>query len=233
MESEFIMDNILIVDDEERIRKLIAAYLKKDNYNTVEAENGMDAIKILKENHIKLMILDVMMPVMDGWTVLNEVRKFSSIPVIMLTAKSEDEDALLAFELGTDIYLTKPFSPKVLVANVKASLKRTYNSQIRDNRECAFAGIHIDKNSHRVTIDEKEINLSPKEFQLLVYFMENNRLVLTREQILNAVWGNDYYGDLRTVDTHIKRLREKLGTRAYVISTVRGYGYKFEVKNED
>ncbi len=226
------MDTILIVDDEERIRKLIAAYLKKDNYNTMEAENGMDAIKILKENHIKLMILDVMMPVMDGWTVLNEVRKFSNIPVIMLTAKSEEEDTLLAFELGTDIYLTKPFSPKVLVANVKASLKRSYNCQGNNNKVCAFEGIHIDKNSHRVTIDEKEINLLPKEFQLLVYFMDNNRLVLTREQILNAVWGNDYYGDLRTVDTHIRRLREKLGTRAYAISTIRGYGYKFEVKNE-
>ncbi|GAA0740480.1 response regulator transcription factor [Clostridium oceanicum] len=226
---------ILIVDDEERMRKLIKAYLKKEGFDSLEAKNGYEAINIvLKEEKIDLIILDIMMPVMDGWSALNKIRKFSNVPVIMLTAKSEEEDTLISFELGTDIYIPKPFSPKVLVANVKALLKRI---DLKDNKEDlvknnVFDGLLVDENTHKVKVDEKEIYLSPKEFQLMVYFIKNKGIVLKRERILETIWGIDYYGDLRTVDTHIKRLREKLGEKSYLIATVRGYGYKFEVKNE-
>lgn len=225
-------ETILIVDDEERMRTLIAAYLKKEEYNVLQAENGINALRVLKENKVQVLILDVMMPLMDGWTCCTEIRKTSNIPIIMLTAKAEDEDKLLGFELGIDKYVTKPFSPKVLVAEVKSLIKRIYNKDEATKKDDNYDGLSIDKLSYRVTVDEKEIYLSPKEFELLLYFVINKGIVLSREKILDSVWGMDYFGELRTVDTNIKRLREKLGEKAYLISTVRGTGYKFEVKNE-
>ncbi len=219
---------ILIVDDEERMRFLIEAYLKKEGFNVFQAENGKDALKIFKENTIELVVLDIMMPIMDGWTTCKEIRKISSVPVIMLTAKGEDEDQLVAFELGIDNYVTKPFSPKILVAKIKALLKRTYKEIY--NTDNIFDGLYINEKSHESKIYDKDIYLSPKEFELLIYFIKNKGIVLSREQILDSVWSIDYYGDLRTVDTHIKRLREKLGEKSYLISTIRGTGYKFEVK---
>ncbi|AKN31709.1 transcriptional regulator [Clostridium carboxidivorans P7] len=219
---------ILIVDDEERMRFLIDAYLKKEGFNVLQAENGKDALKIFKENTVELVVLDIMMPVMDGWTTCKEIRKISQVPVIMLTAKAEDEDQILGFELGTDNYVTKPFSPKLLVAKVKALLKRAYPDE--NNQDNFFDGLYINEKAHETKINDEDIYLSPKEFELLSYFAKNKGMVLSREQILDSVWGIDYYGDLRTVDTHIKRLREKLGEKAYLISTVRGTGYKFEMK---
>lgn len=219
---------ILIVDDEERMRFLIDAYLKKEGFNVLQAENGKDALKIFKENIVELVVLDIMMPVMDGWTTCKEIRKISQVPVIMLTAKAEDEDQILGFELGTDNYVTKPFSPKLLVAKVKALLKRAYPDE--SNQDNFFDGLYINEKAHETKVNDEDIYLSPKEFELLSYFVKNKGMVLSREQILDSVWGMDYYGDLRTVDTHIKRLREKLGEKAYLISTVRGTGYKFETK---
>lgn len=219
---------ILIVDDEERMRFLIDAYLKKEGFNVLQAENGKDALKIFKENTVELVVLDIMMPVMDGWITCKEIRKISQVPVIMLTAKAEDEDQILGFELGTDNYVTKPFSPKLLVAKVKALLKRAYPDE--NNQDNFFDGLYINEKAHETKINDEDIYLSPKEFELLSYFVKNRGMVLSREQILDSVWGIDYYGDLRTVDTHIKRLREKLGEKAYLISTVRGTGYKFEMK---
>lgn len=226
-----MIETILIVDDEERLRDLLKAYLIKENYNVLTAENGYEALKILKSHKIHLAVIDVMMPVMDGWALLNEIRKNSSLPVIMLTAKSDDDDKLLGFELGTDIYLTKPISPKVVVANVKALLKRTYYIEGNTNHT-SYNGLYIDEDAHRVLIDGEEVFLSPKEFEILLYLFKNKGITLTREKILDAIWGFDYDGDLRTVDTHVKRLREKLGSKGYLISTVRGYGYRFEVKHD-
>lgn len=223
-------NTVLIVDDEERIRFLIEAYLKKEDLNVLQAENGQDALKIFKENVVDLVVLDVMMPIMDGWSTCIEIRKISNVPVIMLTAKSEDEDQLLGFKLGTDSYVTKPFNTKVLVARIKALLKRAYPCEWDNSGENVYDGIYINEQSHEVKIADKEIYLSPKEFELLCYFTKNKDIVLSREKILDSVWGLDYYGDLRTVDTHIKRLREKLGEKSYLIATVRGTGYKFEVK---
>ena len=225
-------ETILIVDDEERIRNLVSIYLKKEQYNVLQAENGSEAIDIFSRNKVDLIILDVMMPIMDGWAVCKEIRKTSNIPIIMLTAKSEEEDELLGFELGTDHYITKPFIPKLLVAKVKAVIRRTYSTEVFLKDENTFDGLVVDNLSHRVTVDNIEINLSPKEFELLNYFILNKRIVLSREKILDALWGIDYFGDLRTVDTVIKRLREKLGEKSYLIATIRGTGYKFEVKNE-
>jgi two-component system response regulator ResD len=227
-----LMETILVVDDEERMRSLLEAYLKKEGFNVLQAENGAEALKKLNTNQIHIVILDVMMPIMDGWTVLNEMRKFTEMPVIMLTAKSEDDDKLLGFEFGTDIYLTKPVSPKVVVANVKVMIKRTYYKDKLNIKSNDCNGIYIDENSHQVKIDGEEIYMSPKEFELLLYLMKNRGIVLTREKILDAVWGIEYFGDLRTVDTHIKRLREKLGSKSYLISTIRSIRYKFEVKDE-
>ncbi|AWI06092.1 response regulator transcription factor [Clostridium drakei] len=219
---------VLIVDDEERMRFLIDAYLKKEGLNVLQAENGRDALKLFKENIVELVVLDIMMPIMDGWTTCKEIRKISQVPVIMLTAKAEDEDQILGFELGTDNYVTKPFSPKLLVAKVKALLKRAYPDE--NNQDNFFDGLYINEKAHETKVNDEDIYLSPKEFELLSYFVKNKGMVLSREQILDSVWGMDYYGDLRTVDTHIKRLREKLGEKAYLISTIRGTGYKFETK---
>lgn len=225
-------ETILIVDDEERIRNLLAIYLRKEQYNILQAENGYEAISIFNKNIVDLIILDVMMPIMDGWAVCKEIRKTSNIPIIMLTAKSQEDDELLGFELGTDHYITKPFVPKILVAKVKAIIRRLNSTEVSLNNKNSFDGLIVDNLSHRVTVDNIEINLSPKEFELLNYFILNKRIVLSREKILDALWGIDYFGDLRTVDTVIKRLREKLGEKSYLISTIRGTGYKFEVKNE-
>ncbi|MBC2580986.1 response regulator transcription factor [Clostridium sp. DJ247] len=221
---------ILIVDDEERMRVLIEAYLKKDGFIVFNAENGEEALKIFKNNIIHFVVLDVMMPIMDGWRTCRELRKISNIPILMLTAKAEDEDQLLGFELGIDSYVTKPFSPKVLVAKIKAVLKRAYAEEASKNEDLSYDGLNVNEQFHQVKINDEEIYLSPKEFELLCYFIKNKDIVLSREKILDSVWGLDYYGDLRTVDTHIKRLREKLGEKANLITTVRGIGYKFEVK---
>jgi two-component system response regulator ResD len=230
--ENYMNETILIVDDEERIRNLLAIYLRKEQYNILQAENGYEAISIFNKNMVDLIILDVMMPIMDGWDVCKEIRKTSNIPIIMLTAKSQEDDELLGFELGTDHYITKPFVPKILVAKVKAIIRRTSSTELSLNNKNSFDGLIVDNLSHTVTVDNIEINLSPKEFELLNYFILNKRIVLSREKILDALWGIDYFGDLRTVDTVIKRLREKLGDKSYLIATIRGTGYKFEVKNE-
>lgn len=216
---------ILIVEDESRMRRLISDYLKKEGYSIVEADNGKKAIDIFNLEKIDLIILDIMMPKYDGWTVCREIRKTSNIPIIMLTARSEESDELFGFELGADEYITKPFSPKILVARVKALLKRSYMAE----EKVSYDGLEIAINGHRVFIDDKEIEMTPKEYELMIFMIENKGTALSREQILNGVWGYDYFGDLRTVDTHIKRLRMKLETKSNYIQTVRGVGYRFEV----
>lgn len=227
-------ENILIVDDEERMRKLIGAYLKKENYNIFEAENGFEALAIFKkEKNIHLVILDIMMPVLDGLDTLKELRKNSDVPIIMLTAKGEDDDELLGFELGIDHYITKPFNARLLVAKVKALINRTYNTREDTKKELYFDGICINELSHDVTLDGKSIYLSPKEYELFLFLVINKNIVLSRDQILDKIWGIDYFGDYRTVDSHIRKLRDKLGGKANMISTVRGAGYKFEVNNEE
>jgi two-component system, OmpR family, response regulator ResD len=225
-------EKILIVDDEERMRKLIAAYLLKEGYEIFEAENGAQAINMFKNQSIHLIILDVMMPVMDGWSTCREIRKTSNVPVIFLTARGEDEDKLLGFELGTDHYVAKPFNMKLLIARVKSLINRVYNSDTKQKKEHSFDGLHVEELSHKVTMEGAALNLSPKEYDLLLYFIANEGIVLSREKILDYIWGYDFEGDLRTVDSHIKRLREKLGEKAYLISTIRGTGYRFEAKNE-
>lgn len=224
-------ETILVVDDEERIRNLITAYLKTQEYNVLEAQNGLEAIDILKRENAHLIILDVMMPVLDGWQTLIEIRKFSNLPVIMLTAKSEDDDKLLGFSLGVDVYLTKPLSPKVVLASVSAIIKRVYHVKNEVSLDIVD-GLRIDEKAYSVYIDNQEIILSPKEFELLLYLYKNRGIILTREKILDKVWGIDNEVDLRTVDTHIRRIRDKLKDRAYLITTIRGVGYKFEDKNE-
>ena len=226
-------ETILIVDDEERMRKLIAAYLKKEGYEIVEAENGAEALSVFKSNKVHLIILDVMMPVMDGFSVCREIRKKSNVPIVFLTAKGEDDDKLLGFMLGTDHYVSKPFNMKLLILKIKSLINRVYYSDTNLKKELYFDGLHIDELSHEVTVEGKAIYLSPKEYELLLYFAINKGIVLSRDQIINNIWGMDFFGDLRAVDTHIKRLREKLGEKAYLISTIRGVGYKFESKNEE
>lgn len=219
--------NILVVEDEERLRRLVGDYLKREGYNTIEAEDGRVALEAFNKEDIDLVILDIMLPEYDGWTVCRELRKFSQVPIIMLTARSEESDQLFGFELGADEYVTKPFSPKVLVARVKALLKRSSLNTNNDNR-LSFKGLQIDEEGHRVYIDSEEIELSPKEYDILIYLVTNKGRALARDQILDAVWGYDYYGDARTVDTHIKRLRVKLRDKSDFIQTVRGVGYRFE-----
>ena len=220
---------ILVVDDESRMRKLVKDFLKREDYTVLEAGDGMEAMDIFYANkEIDLMILDVMMPKMDGWQVCREIRNIpSNIPIIMLTARSSEQDELQGFELGVDEYISKPFSPKILAARVSAILRRTAGSGEGDVLEAG--GIHVDKAAHEVKIDGENIELSFKEFELLTYFMENQGIALSREKILNNVWNYDYCGDARTIDTHVKKLRSKLGEKGDYIKTIWGMGYKFEV----
>ncbi len=218
---------VLVVDDESRMRKLVKDFLNKKGFMVLEAANGEEAIDIFfSDNSINLLILDVMMPKMDGWEVVKEVRKVSKVPIIMLTARGQEQDELLGFELGVDEYISKPFSPKILVARVEAILRRS-NQLNEDVIEAG--GITLDITAHKVLIEETEIELSYKEFELLTYFMKNQNVALSREKILNHVWNYDYFGDARTIDTHVKKLRSKLGDKGEYIRTVWGMGYKFEV----
>lgn len=219
---------ILVVDDESRMRKLVKDFLVKKQYQVLEAADGEEAIDIFfNDNNIALVILDIMMPKMDGWEVCKEIRKFSKVPIIMLTAKGDEQDELLGFNLGVDEYISKPFSPKILVARVDAILRRT--NKIGDNVLTA-GKIEVNKSAHSVTVDGKAVELSFKEFELLVYFIENKGIALSRENILNNVWNYDYFGDARTIDTHVKKLRSKLGDCSGYIVTIWAMGYKFEVK---
>ena len=219
---------ILVVDDESRMRKLVKDFLTKKNFQVLEAGNGEEAMDIFyEEKDISLVILDVMMPKMDGWEVCREIRKNSKVPIIMLTARSDERDELLGFDLGVDEYISKPFSPKILVARVEAILRRTGQNNPED--VISAGGIVIDKAAHLATVDGKPMELSFKEFELLTYFLENQGIALSREKILNSVWNYDYFGDARTIDTHVKKLRSKMGDKGEYIKTVWGMGYKFEV----
>lgn len=225
------MENcILIVDDESRMRKLIKDFLTAKGYSVLEAEDGEKALEIFEENQhkISLILLDVMMPKLDGWSVLRQIRQNSKVPIIMLTARGEEQDELFGFELGVDEYISKPFSPKILVARVEAILKRS-KGDIKEVKN--FAGIEIDKEGRSVKVDGKNLELSLREYELLVYLVENENIALSRDKILNNVWNYDYYGDSRTIDSHIKKIRHKLGKKGKYIKTMRGVGYKFEAKN--
>ena len=220
---------ILVVDDESRIRKLLRDFFTAKGYQILEAEDGEKAIEVFEENRnkIKLILLDVMMPKLDGWSVLRKIRQESNLPVIMLTARGEEQDELFGFELGVDEYISKPFSPKILVARVEAILKRVYGDtkQLKD-----YDGIVIDQEGRTVKVDGKPIDLSLREYELLKYLLDNENIALSRDKILNNVWNYDYYGDSRTIDSHIKKIRHILGKKGKYIETVRGIGYKFEIK---
>ncbi len=220
---------ILVVDDESRMRKLLKDFLSVKGYQILEAEDGEKAIEVFEENKnkIKLILLDVMMPKLDGWSVLRKIRQESNVPVIMLTARSEEQDELFGFELGVDEYIAKPFSPKILVARVEAILKRVYGDakQVKD-----YDGIVINQEGRTVTVDGKQVDLSLREYELLKYLLDNENIALSRDKILNNVWNYDYYGDSRTIDSHIKKIRHKLGKKGKYIQTIRGIGYKFEIK---
>lgn len=220
---------ILVVDDEPRMRKLVKDFLTVKGFQVVEAGNGEEAIDIFfEQKDIALILLDVMMPKMDGWEVLKTIRKYSQVPILMLTARGEEQDELQGFKLGVDEYISKPFSPKILVARVEAILRRS-SPGAKDVID--VGGIHIDKTAHQVEIDGKPVDLSYKEFELMTYFAENQGIALSREKILNNVWNYDYFGDARTIDTHVKKLRSKLGEKGEYIKTIWGMGYKFEVES--
>ena len=220
---------ILVVDDEQRMRKLIKDFLAAKGYSILEAEDGEKGLEVFEENKnkISLILLDVMMPKLDGWSVLRQIRQESKVPIIMLTARGEEQDELFGFELGVDEYISKPFSPKILVARVEAILKRTSKNEkeVKD-----YGGIEIDKEGRTVKVDGKPIELSLREYELLTYLVDNENIALSRDKILNNVWNYDYYGDSRTIDSHIKKIRHKLGKKGKYIQTMRGVGYKFEVK---
>ena len=220
---------ILVVDDEVRMRKLIKDFLIKKGYEILEAQDGEEALEIFgqNENRIKLILLDVMMPKLDGWSVLRQIRQSSKVPIIMLTARGEEQDELFGFELGVDEYISKPFSPKILVARVDAILKRT-NPEVDKLKD--YGGIVIDSEGRTVTVDNKQIEMSLREYELLKYLVDNVGIALSRDKILNNVWNYDYYGDSRTIDSHIKKIRHKLGKKGKYIQTIRGIGYKFEIK---
>ncbi|OUP18461.1 DNA-binding response regulator [Lachnoclostridium sp. An196] len=218
---------VLVVDDESRMRKLVKDFLVKENFEVLEAGDGEEALDVFfQEKDIALILLDVMMPKMDGWQVCKEIRNYSKVPIIMLTAKGDERDELQGFELGVDEYISKPFSPKILVARVEAILRRSNPMMSEDI--LSAGGIDLNRSAHQVTIDGKNIELSYKEFELLAYFMENQGIALSREKILNNVWNYDYFGDARTIDTHVKKLRNKLGEKGDMIKTIWGMGYKFE-----
>lgn len=222
-----IGNTILVVDDEQRMRKLVKDFLVKQDFKVLEAADGEEAVDIFLENKdIVLVILDVMMPKMDGWQTCREIRQYSKVPIIMLTARGEETDELRGFELGVDEYIAKPFSPKILVARVQAILRRA-NASSEETLE--YGGIVLNRSAHEVLIDGEKIDLSFKEFELLTYFMENKDIALSRERILNHVWDYDYFGDARTIDTHVKKLRSKMGEKGSYIKTIWGMGYKFEV----
>ena len=221
---------ILVVDDESRMRKLIKDFLvAQKGYKIIEAKDGEEALEVFEMNSekIKLILLDVMMPKLDGWSVLRQIRQTSKVPIVMLTARGEEQDELFGFELGVDEYISKPFSPKILVARVEAILKRT---QAEENKVIDYGGITIDTEGRTVKVDSKEIEMSLREYELLKYLMDNANIALSRDKILNNVWNYDYYGDSRTIDSHIKKIRHKLGKKGKYIETIRGVGYKFEVK---
>lgn len=221
------MEKILIADDEQLMRQLVIDFLKPEGYEILEASDGKEALEIYDKEHPDPILLDVMMPGYDGWTVCREIRRESTVPIMMLTAKGEEIDQLFAYDLGADEYITKPFSPKILVAKIKALLRRSQNEQ--ETHE-ADDGVAIDRDARQVVLDGKNVDLSPTEYKLLNYLMSNTGKALSRRQILNQVWNYDYYGDLRTVDTHINRLRIKLGDKGRYIRTVRGYGYRYDGK---
>ena len=220
---------VLVVDDEARMRKLVKDFLQKKDYTVLEAADGEEALQVFAENEnkISLILLDVMMPKLDGWSVLRQIRQTSKVPIIMLTARGEEQDELFGFELGVDEYISKPFSPKILVARVEAILKRTRDKKA-ENKD--YGGITIDTERRTVKVDGKQIDLSLREYELLKYLMDNENIALSRDKILNNVWNYDYYGDSRTIDSHIKKIRHKLGKKGKYIQTMRGVGYKFEVK---
>ncbi len=220
--------NILVVDDEKLIREVISEYLTLEGFTVMEATDGIDAVNKFKKNDINLVIMDIMMPNMDGYTACREIKKIKEVPFIMLSARSEEYDKLIGFDLGIDDYVTKPFSPKELVARVKAILKRDNKSNI-----IVLGGIKIDDLAHEVFIDNKLIELTPKEYDLLKYLIQNKNIALSREKLLSNIWGYDFYGDDRTIDTHIKTLRQHLGKYRDLIKTIRGMGYKIEYKEED
>ena len=224
-----VNNSILVVDDEIRMRQLIKDFLVAKGYSILEAEDGEKALEVFEENKnkINLVLLDVMMPKLDGWSVLRQIRQESKVPIIMLTARGEEQDELFGFELGVDEYISKPFSPKILVARVEAILKRTApdSKEVKD-----YGGVEIDKEGRTVKVDGKLIELSLREYELLTYLVENKDIALSRDKILNNVWNYDYYGDSRTIDSHIKKIRHKLGKKGKYIKTIRGVGYKFEVK---
>ncbi|MCH3903437.1 MAG: response regulator transcription factor [Limosilactobacillus oris] len=221
------MEKILIADDEQLMRQLVIDFLRPEGYEILEASDGKEALEIYDKEHPDLILLDVMMPGYDGWTVCREIRRESTVPIMMLTAKGEEIDQLFAYDLGADEYITKPFSPKILVAKIKALLRRSQNEQETHETD---EGVAIDRDARQVVLDGKNVDLSPTEYKLLNYLMSNTGKALSRRQILNQVWNYDYYGDLRTVDTHINRLRIKLGDKGRYIRTVRGYGYRYDGK---
>ncbi len=222
---------ILVVDDESRMRKLVRDFLDREGYEVLEAADGMEAMEIFyQEKDIALVILDVMMPKMDGWQTCREIRQSSQVPIIMLTARSEERDELQGFDLGVDEYISKPFSPKILVARVGAILRRS--KSLATAEAVNVGGITLDKAAHQVKLDGEELDLSFKEFELLAYFIDNQGIALSREKILNNVWNYDYFGDARTIDTHVKKLRSKLKDKGNYIKTIWGMGYKFEVDKE-
>lgn len=220
---------VLVVDDESRMRKLVKDFLNQKQYKVLEAADGEQALQVFEENRnkINIILLDVMMPNLDGWSVLRQIRQTSKVPIIMLTARGEEQDELFGFELGVDEYISKPFSPKILVARVEAILNRT---KPKENEIKEYDGITIDNNGRTVKVDGKQIELSLREYELLKYLVDNNGIALSRDKILNNVWNYDYYGDSRTIDSHIKKIRHKLGKKGKYIETIRGIGYKFEVK---
>lgn len=221
------MEKILIADDEQLMRQLVIDFLRPEGYEILEASDGKEALEIYDKEHPDLILLDVMMPGYDGWTVCREIRRESTVPIMMLTAKGEEIDQLFAYDLSADEYITKPFSPKILVAKIKALLRRSQNEQETHETD---EGVAIDRDARQVVLDGKNVDLSPTEYKLLNYLMSNTGKAPSRRQILNQVWNYDYYGDLRTVDTHINRLRIKLGDKGRYIRTVRGYGYRYDGK---